>query len=162
MKNDKENTAEQTLFQEAIHHAKTPVIIALFLTPVRFTLELLGVPENFIFIVGLLWFTIGISIYWGIRFYQNERFLKLLLLSLVIYSPISRIPVAMAWWIDTNWQLGTHYGLYFDTFGQILLNQVFYGSLLQIIPGFITGSIAFVIMQIRRPKNYLDNTINNE
>ncbi|UCE93089.1 MAG: hypothetical protein JSV73_09770 [Flavobacteriaceae bacterium] len=162
MKNDKENTAEQTLFQEAIHHAKTPVIIALFLTPVRFTLELLGVPENFIFIVGLLWFTIGISIYWGIRFYQNERFLKLLLLSLVIYSPISRIPVAMAWWIDTNWQLGTHYGLYFDTFGQILLNQVFYGSLLQIIPGFITGSIAFVIMQNRRPKNYLDNTINNE
>ncbi|NNE01832.1 MAG: hypothetical protein HKN52_01600 [Eudoraea sp.] len=146
MKKEKEITTPKTLFQQAVILAKTPIIIAFFLTPIRYSLELIGLPENFIFIIGLLWLTLGISIYWGIRFYNRNHFLLLLLLSLIIYSPISRFPVALAWWIDTNWELGTHYGLYFDNFGQVVLNQVIYGSVVQIIPGFVLGSITFSIM----------------
>ena len=104
--------------------------------------------------IGLLWLTLGFSVYWSIKWYQKPNFLIILLLSLCIYSPISRIPVAIAWWIDVNWQLGTHYGLYFNTFGQVLLNHVFYGALVQIIPGFIIGAITYAIMQsVKKTKN---------
>ena len=152
---------QKTLFQEVLQLAKTPIIIALFLTPIRFTLELIDIPENFIFIIGLLWLTIGISIYWGIRFHHKQRFLLLLLLSLIIYSPVSRFPVAIAWWIDTHWELGTHYGFYFDTFGQVVLNQVIYGSILQIIPGFLLGSITFAIVQSKKTLHVKNNTVKN-
>ncbi len=157
----KEITTQKTLFQEAFNLAKTPMIIALFLTPIRYTLELIGIPENFIFIIGLLWLTIGIAIYWSIRFHTKKHFLILLLLGLLIYSPVSRFPVALAWWIDTNWQLGTHYGLYFDNFGQVVLNQVIYGSLIQIVPGFLLGSITFAIIQHKQTLNLKNNTIKN-
>jgi hypothetical protein len=108
-----------------------------------------------------LWLTIGVSIYWAIKFHDKDRFLILLLLGLVIYSPISRVPVAVAWWVDTNWKLGTHYGLYFDTIEQVFLNQVAYGSIVQIIPGFIIGSVTFAIMQQRQTMKLKNNTLNN-
>ncbi len=161
MEKEKKITIQKTLFQEALSLTGIPIIIALFLTPIRFTLEMIGLPENFIFIVGLLWLTIGVSIYWGIRFYNKKRFLTILLLSLMVYSPISRIPVALAWWIDTNWELGTHYGLYFDSFAQVLLNQVVYGTLIQIIPGFLLGSITFTIMQQKKTLKLENNTLKN-
>lgn len=161
MKEEKEVTTPKTLFQQAISLAITPIIIAFFLTPGRFFLELSGLPENFIFIIGLLWLTIGISIYWGIRFYKKSHFLVLLLLSLVIYSPISRFSVALAWWVDTNWELGTHYGLYFNNFGQAVMNQVVYGSLVQIIPGFLAGSITFAIMRNKKPLIMKNNAVKN-
>lgn len=157
----KEITTQKTLFQQAHILAKTPIAIAFLLTPIRFFLELMKLPENFIFIVGLLWLTMGISIYWGIMFHNRKRFLLLLLLSLIIYSPLSRFPVALAWWVDTNWRLGTHYGLYFNNFGQVLLNQVVYGSIIQIIPGFLLGSITFVIAQQRQALKLKNNTIKN-
>ena len=158
---EKQINTQNTLFEEALNLVKTPIIIALVLTPVRYILELFGLPEKFIFIIGLLWLTIGISVYWGIRFHNKKRFLTLLLLSLVIYSPISRFPVALAWWIDTKWQLGTHYGLYFDNFGQAVLNQVVYGSLIQILPGFLTGSITFAILQHRQTLKLKSRITNN-
>ena len=142
----KEVSTQKTLVQEAFNITKIPILIALVLTPVCYILELIGLPEKFIFIIGLLWLTIGISIYWAIKFYNKKRFLLIRLISLTIYSPISRFPVVLAWWIDTNWQLGTHYGLYFENFGQAALNQVIYGSLIQIIPGFLVGSITFAMM----------------
>lgn len=154
-------TTQKTLFQEALYLVKIPIIIAVFLTPVRYTLELTGLPENYIFIIGLLWLTIGVTIYWAINFHNKKRFLLLLLLSLIMYSPISRFPVALAWWIDTKWELGTHYGLYFDNFGQVVLNQVIYGSIIQIIPGFLTGSITFAIMRQKLALKLKNNTIKN-
>lgn len=154
-------TNEKPLLLQAVILARAPIIMAVILTPIRYLLELAGVPENFIFIIGLLWLTIGISIYWGIRFYRRNHFLVLLLLSLMIYSPISRFPVALAWWIDSNWQLGTHYGLYFDSFGQAVLNQVVYGSLVQIIPGFVAGLLTFVIMQNKKTLNMKNNVMKN-
>ena len=138
------------MFLRALNLAKTPVLIAMFVTPIRFFLEMAGLPENVIFIVGLLWLALAFSVYWGIKLYnENYRFL-LLLLSLFIFSPISRIPVAILWWIDTRWEIGTHYGLYFDNFAQAFFQQVVYGSLTQIIPSFLLGSLTLVIMKNRK------------
>ena len=140
----------KVIFQRAFNLAKAPIIISLFVTPVRYFLELAGFPENVIFIIGLLWLALAFSVYWGIKLYnENYRFL-LLLLSLIIFSPISRIPVAIVWWIDTRWEIGTHYSLYFDNFAQAFFQQVVYGSLTQIIPGFLLGSLTLVIMKNRK------------
>ncbi len=132
---------EKTTLQQAIYYAKAPIIIALILTPVRYCLELLGLPENAIFIIGLLWLTLGFAIYLGIKIAMHKKAFKILLLSLLIYSPISRIPVAILWWVDTKWEIGTHYGLYYDNFGKALLNHVIYGSLVQLVPGFLLGTL---------------------
>lgn len=141
---------EKTALQQAIYYAKAPIIIALILTPVRYGLELLGLPENAIFIIGLLWLTLGIAIYLGIKLCNQKQAYKILLLSLLIYSPISRIPVAILWWVDTKWEIGTHYGLYYDNFGQALLNHVIYGSLVQLVPGFLLGIVTITIMRYRK------------
>jgi hypothetical protein len=161
MKEENETTPPKTLFQQAIIFIKTPIVIAVFITPIRFLLEVTGLPENFIFIIGLLWLTIGFSIYWGIRFHNKNHFLLVLLISLIIYSPISRFPVALAWWADTKWELGTHYGLYFNNFGQAVFNQVVYGSLVQIIPGFLAGSITFALLRKRKTINVNNNAVKN-
>ena len=150
--NYKENVLSnrKVIFQRAFNLAKVPIIISLFVTPARYFLELAGFPENVIFIVGLLWLALAFSVYWGIKLYnENYRFL-LLLLSLFIFSPISRIPVAILWWIDTRWEIGTHYGLYFDNFAQAFFQQVVYGSLTQIIPSFLLGSLTLVIIKNRK------------
>ena len=140
----------KSILSHAFKLAKTPIIIAMLVTPVRYLLEIIGISENIIFIIGLLWLTLAFSIYWGIKLYNEKQSYLLLLLSLVIYSPISRIPVAIVWWIDTKWKIGSHYGLHFDSFAQALLNHVGYGSLVQIIPGFLLGSITLAIMQHRK------------
>ena len=150
--NYKENVLSnrKVIFQRAFNLAKVPIIISLFVTPARYFLELAGFPENVIFIVGLLWLALAFSVYWGIKLYnENYRYL-LLLLSLIIFSPISRIPVAILWWIDTRWEIGTHYGLYFDNFAQAFFQQVVYGSLTQIIPSFLLGSLTLVIIKNRK------------
>lgn len=141
---------EKTTLRQAIHFAKVPVIISLFLSPIRYTLELIGLPENAIFIIGLLWLTLGFAIYLGIKTFNEKKPYQIILLSLIIFSPISRIPVAILWWIDTKWEIGTHYGLYYDSFGDALLNHVIYGSLVQLIPAFLLGTITMAIMRYRK------------
>lgn len=138
------------MFLRALSLAKTPVLIAMFVTPIRFFLELAGLPENVIFIIGLLWLALAFAIYWGIKLYDEKHPYQLLLLSLIIFSPFSRLTVFVVWWIDTKWEIGTHYALYFDNWIQALLNHVVYGSLVQIIPGFLLGSITLAIMRYRK------------
>ena len=135
---------------QALRLAKTPIIISLFVTPIRFLLELAGLPEYAIFIIGLLWLTLAFSVYWGIKLYNEKQPYLLLLLSLIIFSPVSRLTVVAAWWIDTKWEIGTHYGLYFDNWTQIFLNHGVYGALVQIIPGFLLGSLTLAIMRNRK------------
>ena len=151
MKIKKEIPPLKVIVQQAFRLAKTPIIIALFLTPIRFSLELAGIPEKFIFIIGLLWLTLAFAIYWGIKLYNEKNSYLILLLSLILFSPISRFPVVVLWWIDTRWEIGTHYSFYFDNFAQATFQQVGYGSLIQIIPGFLLGSITLAIMQHRKP-----------
>ena len=138
------------IFLQALRLAKTPIIISLFVTPIRFLLELAGLPEYAIFIIGLLWLTLAFSVYWGIKLYNEKQPYLLLLLSLIIFSPISRLTVVAAWLVDTRWEIGTHYGLYFDNWTQILLNHGVYGALVQIIPGFLLGSLSLAIMRYRK------------
>jgi hypothetical protein len=150
---NKENilSNRKVIFQRAFNLAKAPIIISMFVTPTRYFLELAELSENVIFIIGLLWLALAFSVYWGIKLYnENHRYL-LLLLSLIIFSPISRIPVSILWWIDTRWEIGTHYGIYFDNFAQAFFQQVVYGSLIQIIPSFLLGSLTLAIMRHRKP-----------
>ncbi len=139
--------SRKEIFIHALRLARTPIIISLFLTPIRFLLELAGLPEYAIFIIGLLWLTLAFSVYWGIKLYKEKQPYLLLLLSLFIFSPVSRLTVVAAWWIDTRWEIGTHYGLYFDSLTETLLNQGVYGALVQIIPGFLLGSLTLAIMR---------------
>jgi hypothetical protein len=138
------------MFLRALSLAKTPVLIAMFVTPIRFFLELAGLPENVIFIIGLLWLTLAFSVYWGIKLYNEKHPYQLLLLSLIIFSPVSRFTVFIVWWIDTKWAIGTHYGLYFDNWIQALVNHIVYGALVQIIPGFLLGSMTLAIIRYRK------------
>lgn len=152
--NNKRIKFHKTLLHEAISIIKTPIIIALLVTIVRYILELLGISENIIFIIGLLWLTLGFSIYWGIKLSDTKTPFILLLLCLTIFSPLSRIPVAILWWVDNKWEIGTHYGLYFNSFEQALFNQIIYGSLIQLIPGFTLGAITIAIMQKQHNKKH--------
>ena len=137
------------MIQRALKLAAVPVLISLFVTPVRFFLELAGIPEVYIFLIGLLWLTLAVAVYWGIRLSDEEHPYLLLLLSLVIFSPISRIPVFVLWWITKTWELGTHYDI-FDNWGQALVGQLVYGSLVQIIPGVLLGSLILAIKRHRK------------
>ncbi len=151
MKNkEKEVTTQKTIFQRALSLAKIAIIIALIVTPIRFFLELSGLPESVVFIIGLLWLTLAFAVYWGIKLNNEKHPYLILLLSLIIYSPISRFPVSVLWWIDTKWEIGTHYGFYFNNFAQSILNQMVYGSLMQIISGFLLGSLTLAIMKNRK------------
>jgi len=134
-----------------------PICIALIVTPVRFFLELAGVPDIYVFLIGLLWLTLASSIYWTIKLSKEEFPLRSLLLCLVIFSPISRVPVFILWWITKTWELGTHYDI-FDNWGQALIGQLFYGSLVQIIPGFILGSITLLIIRWRAKSKTIAET----
>ena len=125
-----------------------PVLISLFVTPVRFFLELAGIPEVYIFPVGLLWLTLALSVFWGIRLSAEEHPYRLLLLSLVFFSPPSRFPVFVLWWITKTWGLGTHYDI-FDSWDQALVGQLVIGSLVQIIPGSALGSLTLAIKRHR-------------
>ena len=138
------------VLQQAFHLAKIPIIISLFVTPVRYLLELAGLPEYAIFLIGLLWLTLAFSVFWGIKLYNEKQPYLLMLISLTIFSPISRLTVVAAWWVDITWEIGTHYGLYFDNWPQVLLNQGIYGALVQIIPGFLLGSMTIAIMRYRK------------
>ena len=139
-----------SMFLRALNLAKIPVLIAMIVTPIRFSLELAGLPENVIFIIGLLWLTLAFAVYWGIKLYSEKQPYLLLLLSLIIFSPLSRFTVFVVWWIDTKWSIGTHYGFYFDNWIQALLNHIVYGALVQIIPGFLLGSITLATMRYRK------------
>jgi len=156
------NIIQKSTFKRALRLVKTPILIAFILTPIRFSLELAGLPESVIFIIGLLWLTLAFAIYWGIKLFNEKNAYLILLLSLCIFSPISRFPVAILWWIDTKWEIGTHYSLYFDNFVQATFQQVVYGSLIQLIPGFLLGAITIAIMRYRKTVTKTMNTIEND
>ncbi len=127
------------MLRRALRLAAWPVLISLFITPARFFLELAGVPTVFVFPLGLLWLALAFAVFLGISLSAEEHPYQLLLLSLAIFSPPSRFPVFVLWRITTRWEMGTHYDI-FDSWGQALIGQLFYGSLLQIVPGFLIGS----------------------
>lgn len=136
------------LLQRALRLAAWPVLLALLITPVRFGLELAGVPTVLVFPLGLLWLALGFTVFLGFRLSNEEHRYPLLLLSLVVFSPPSRFPVFVLWWITKTWGPGTHYDV-FDSRDQALIGQLFHGSLIQVTPGFLIGS---PILAIRRSR----------
>ncbi len=107
-------------------------------------LELANAATVFVFPLGLLWFTMGLAVCLGIKVDEEKRPYLLLLLCLVIFFPLSRFPVFVMCWIDTTWELGTHYGI-FEDWRQALFSQLLWGSVIQVIPGFLLGSATLSI-----------------
>ena len=142
------------MIRRALKLATLPVLISLVVTPVRFFLELAGIPEVYIFPIGLLWLTLAFAVYWGVRLHGEEHPYRLLMLSLVFFSPPSRFPVFVLWWVTKTWELGTHYDI-FDSWEQALVGQLVYGSLVQIIPGVLLGSLT---LSLRRRRARPDGT----
>jgi len=136
------------VIRRAVKLATPAVWIALVVTAVRFSLELAGVPEVYIFPIGLLWLTLAFAVYWGVKLSDETRPYRLLILSLVVFSPPSRFPVFVVWWVTKTWELGTHYDI-FESWEQALVGQLFYGSLVQIIPGTLLGSLTLFIRRRR-------------
>lgn len=136
------------MIRRALKLATLPVLISLVVTPVRLSLELMGIPEVYIFPIGLLWLTLTFAVYWGLRLSEEERPYRLLMLSLLIFSPPSRFPVFVVWWVTKTWELGTHYDI-FESWDQALVGQLVYGSLVQIIPGALLGSLTLLISRRR-------------
>lgn len=147
----KSDIQSEGLFKEVLRIVKIPILLGLLVTPIRFGLEQLGITEVYIFLIGLLWLSLGLSIYWGFKLEEGSKAPVKLFTALLIFSPISRIPVAVLWWLDRKFEMGSHYGLYFDNFPEALLNHVFYGALIQIVLGFILGMITIAL--IKRFKN---------
>ena len=136
------------MFKRALRLAIWPIVISLFITPIRVFLELAGVPTVFVFPLGLLWLALGFSVFLGTRLSDEKHPYLLMFLSLIIFSPPSRFPVFVMWWIDATWELGTHYGI-FDSWEQALFSQLFWGSAIQVIPGFLLGSLVLIIKKTR-------------
>ncbi len=132
------------MFHRALRLAAIPTLIALFVTPTRFFLERAGLPESVIFIVGLLWLTLVVVVFWGIKLADEERPYVLFFSGLAIFALLSRIPVLALWWITKTWELGTHYDI-FENWGQAVVGQLVLGPIVQIIPGGLLGSLTLAI-----------------
>jgi len=137
------------MFNDAFRLTLIPILIALLVTPIRFSLELAGVPDVYVFLIGLLWLTLACAVYWAFKLKEHKQPYLMLLCCLLIFSPISRIPVFVLWWITKTWELGTHYDI-FDNWVQAFVGQFFYGSLIQIIPGMIVGAITIKILKVKQ------------
>jgi len=136
-------------WDEIVRIVSMPLLVAWLVTPLRFTLEYIGINENYIFVIGLLWFSLGLAVYWSLKYANRAYALKLLMVLMIVFSPLSRIPVAIAWWFDVEYQLGTHYGWYFDSFHQVLINHMFYGALIQLLPSLL---LAALIIKVQNSK----------
>ena len=134
------------MFKEALKLCAVPIFIAMLVTPTRFALELAGIPDVYVFLIGLLWLTLASSVYWAIKVAGHQNPYTMLLLCLAIFSPISRIPVFILWWITKTWELGTHYDI-FDNWVQAFVGQFFWGPVIQLVPGFIVGAITLAVVR---------------
>lgn len=137
-----------SVFTHARRLAAWPILISLVITPLRVALELAGVPTVFVFPLGLLWLALGFSVFLGRRPGDEKHPYLLLLLSLVIFSPPSRVPVFVMWWVDTTWAIDTHYGD-FASWQQALFSQLFWSSVIQVIPGFLIGAAVLGVTRLR-------------
>jgi hypothetical protein len=138
------------MLQRALKLAALPALISLLVTLARFFGERAGLPDAVTFVIGIFWLTLVVAVFWGIKLADEEHPYRLLVLSLVVFALLSRIPVFALWWITNKWGLGTHYD-FADTWGQALLGQFVFGPLTQIIPGALLGFLTLAIKRRRTP-----------
>ncbi len=124
--------------------AALPALISLFVTLARFFGERAELPDPVTFAIGIIWLTLVVAVFWGLRLAGEENPYRLLFLSLVVFALLSRIPVVALWWITRTYGLGTHYDV-FDGWGSALVAQFVFGALTQIVPGSLLGAAALAI-----------------
>lgn len=137
------------MFKRALGIAVWPALISLLVTFARFFGERANLPNAVTVVLGIIWLTFIVAIYWGVKLADEDQPYRLLLLSLVLFTLLSRIPVFALWWITNTWGLGTHYD-FTDSFGQALLAQSF-GALTQIVPGTILGWATLALKRRQTP-----------
>ena len=137
------------MFQRALKLAAWPAVISLFVTLARFFSERAEVPHGVSMAIGIAWLTLIVGIYLGIHLADEERPYGLLLLTLLVFSVLSRIPVVAMWWITTTFGLGTHYDV-FPNWGSALAAQFGYGVLQQVVTGGLLGLLAVFIERKRK------------
>ena len=138
------------MFKRALELAVWPALIALLVTFARFFGERAGLPNAVTSVLGIIWLTFIVAIYWGVNLAEDERPYRLLFLSLAVFALLSRIPVLVLWWVTNTWGLGTHYD-FTDSLGQAVLAQLF-GTLTQIIPGTILGWATLALRRRKAPE----------
>ncbi len=126
------------MLKSAFQLATWPAVISLFVTLVRLFGELAGIPSPITFLIGIIWLTLIVAVFWGLQLGTEKHPYRLLFLSLLVFALLSRIPVTALWWVTKTYQLGTHYDV-FNSWGEALVNQFLFGTLLQIVPGGILG-----------------------
>ena len=96
--------------------------------------------------------TLGLAVFWGFKLSAEQRPYRLMLLSLAVFSWLSRSPVLLLWWVlndrlkTKTWELGTHYDV-FENWGQAAVGQLVFGPFVQIIPGALLG---FLTLGLKR------------
>jgi hypothetical protein len=136
------------MLKDALRRAAWPAVISLFVTLVRLFGELAALPSAITFLIGIIWLTLVVAVFWGVRLAEEEYPYRLLFLSLSVFALLSRIPVTALWWMTKTYHLGTHYDV-FDSWGQALVGQFIFGTLSQLVAGGILGSIVLAIRRRR-------------
>ena len=131
------------MLKRALKLAALPALISFFVTLARFFGERAELPGPVTFAIGIIWLTLVVAVFWGLKLAGEENPYRLLFLSLVVFALLSRIPVVALWWITKTYGLGTHYDV-FDGWGSALVGQ-FFGALIQIVPGSLLGAATLAL-----------------
>ena len=131
------------MLKRSLNLAALPALISLFVTLARFFGERAELPSPVTFAIGIIWLTLVVAVFWGLKLAGEENPYRLLFLSLVVFALLSRIPVVALWWITKTYGLGTHYDV-FDGWGSALVGQ-FFGALIQIVSGSLLGAATLAL-----------------
>ena len=129
------------MLEQSWQLARWPAFLSVLVTMARFFSERARLPTGVSFLIGIVWLTLVVGIYLGIRLAQDERPYGTLFLSLAVLAVLSRLPVVALWWVTKTFGLGTHYDV-FEGWGQVLVAQLLIGVVLQVISGGLMGIIA--------------------
>lgn len=129
--------------ERASRLAARPAAISVFITLARFFSERARLPEAVSFFIGITWLTLIVGAYLGIRLADGERPYRILVLSLLVFSLLSRIPVVVLWWITRRYGLGTHYDV-FDGWLDALGAQLVWAAF-QVLTGTVLGVAALLL-----------------
>jgi hypothetical protein len=140
------------MFHRALKLSAWPAFISLLVTLARFFAERAELPEAVCFFIGIAWLTLVVGAYFGFRLADEKRPFRLIFASLLTFAVLSRIPVALLWWITKTFGLGTHYDV-FSGWGHVLYAQLFFGVSQQAVTGGIVAVIAVFLKRKLKPES---------
>jgi hypothetical protein len=128
------------MLQQAVRRAALPALVSLFVTLARFFGERAELPGPVTFMVGIFWLTLIVAAFWGVGLAEEDHPYRVLLVSLLVFALLSRIPVVALWWFSKTFGWGTHYDVY-SGWGEALVAQFLFGTVEQLLPGGLLGSL---------------------